>query len=313
MIRAAVVVTGLLLSACAMESRGLQQVRVDAGFDASSLAVLAPLAPTLPDAVALAVVAPAEGGSAPDAGDPAPAMWDAASDLAAPAPDAGVTLERGLLLYLRFDDAPGAAVARDDSGLNQQALLHQLDATRSWVAGRVGGALSLNGGTAGGWVSVEDAATLNRAADELTLTAWLYPSETSAGTVAARASGTPGGYLYLVEVASDGHLHVTLHGSQASAVLDGPGVVKNRWTHVAVTAGRGQVRIFINGVAQLAQQYRAGVATDSTPLLLGITEPRAKKNRFAGRLDELALYDRVISDAEVAALARGTRPGGPGY
>jgi hypothetical protein len=233
-------------------------------------------------------------------------MWDAGLPDLLPA-DAAPGLDAGLLLYLRFDDAPGGSMARDDSGLNQRAMLHQIAGPRSWVPGRIAGAVALTGGSSGGWISVDDAGSLNRAGAELTLATWIYPGETSAGPIAARAASA-GGLLYLVEVATDGHLHVAVNGA-GGVILEGPVLPKLKWIHLAVTVGRGQVRIFLNGVAQLAQQYRAAIAGDTTPLLIGTSDAKAtKSNRFTGRLDELLLYDRVLADSELAVLAGGATP-----
>jgi hypothetical protein len=296
----------MLVGGCSMEPRGLEEIRQTAGFDAGAPAA-AMIVPPPVDSPTFTAPVP-DSPPPPDAAPLPPLVWDAGPDLSPP--DAAPALDAGLILYLPFDDAPGAAMAHDDSGLNQQALLHQVDAARSWVAGRIGGALALNGGSSGGWVSIEDAPSLNRAGGELSLAAWIYPGETGAGPVAARAASAPAGFLYLVEVASDGHVHVAINGNApgAGATLDGPILPKQKWTHLAVTCGRGQVRIFVNGVAQLAQQYRAVIPGDSTPLLLGIADPRAKKNRFSGRLDELVLYQRVLGDGEIGALAHGARP-----
>jgi hypothetical protein len=303
----------IVMGGCAMESRGLEQVNETAGLDAAVAPsmIVAPSPPAESALPAPAPTSPAPVADTPPSADAAPAppaMWDAGlPDLLAP--DAVPTLDTGLLLYLRFDDAPGASMARDDSGLNQRAMLHQIAGPRAWVPGRIGGALALNGGESGGWISVDDASSLNRAGAELTLATWIYPGETSAGPVAARTA-SPAGLLYVVEVATDGHLHVSVNGA-GGAVLEGPLLPKLKWTHLAVTAGRGQVRIFINGVAQLAQQYRADIPGDSTPLLIGTSDAKAtKNNRFTGRLDELVLYERVLADGEVGALARGATPAG---
>ena len=81
------------------------------------------------------------------------------------------------------------------------------------------------------------------------------------------------------------------------------------WTHVAMVHDGSRNIIYFNG-AKVNEKNVAG-ALDVTGYPLGIGyDPIDKANYFNGALDEVALFDQALSDAEIAALyaAQSTEP-----
>jgi hypothetical protein len=71
------------------------------------------------------------------------------------------------------------------------------------------------------------------------------------------------------------------------------------WTHVGVTVNGLMVNIFINGSLAYASTAGYATQTNSDPLALGVDYA----NRFFnGAIDDVRLYDRVLSPAEIEAL-----------
>ena len=72
----------------------------------------------------------------------------------------------------------------------------------------------------------------------------------------------------------------------------------NTWTHVASTFDGAVIRLYINGV-QVASTAFSGTMVPSTGALriggnsLFVTE------YFTGRIDEVRIYDRALSAAEI--------------
>ncbi|HJZ71897.1 MAG TPA: Ig-like domain repeat protein [Vicinamibacterales bacterium] len=76
------------------------------------------------------------------------------------------------------------------------------------------------------------------------------------------------------------------------------------WTHVAVTYDIGFVKTYING--RLVDTYsRTGtlrVPAWQTPLSIGGQDDPSSPKPFVGSLDELQLFDRVLSDADIESM-----------
>ena len=87
----------------------------------------------------------------------------------------------------------------------------------------------------------------------------------------------------------------------------------DRWVHVAAVHRDGQVTLFIDGVAVASRRsYRGRRVDASSPILIGAgvngPDSAVTTQRFAGAIDELAVYDRPLGADEIAALAAGEQP-----
>ena len=86
-----------------------------------------------------------------------------------------------------------------------------------------------------------------------------------------------------------------------------------RWYHVAgvVDASKGTNKIYVNGKHEGTATFPAGETYDGgTTLLLGIGNPSYPSGQYGkfreaykGRLDDVRIYNRTLSDAEIAELA----------
>lgn len=77
----------------------------------------------------------------------------------------------------------------------------------------------------------------------------------------------------------------------------------NAWTHYVVTYGNDSLALYING--QLENKiYKGFASTFSTldPFLLGNSDVASNNRYFTGSIDDVAIYNRVLSAAEVNAL-----------
>ncbi len=262
-----------------------------------------------------------------DSGDP-PALDAGAPDQAIPpdsmppiAPDSGDAplaasdLRQGLLLWLPLDEMAGSTIARDESGHQNRVQLQGLDAGFAWVSGRFDGALELAPGGAGmGHLRVESSASLNLIGAQLTIAIWLFRPADRAGVIFSRQA-TAGGSLYRLEITEGNQLRLVVN--------DRPGVRLNlqgsarlpadAWSHVAITCDEQEARVFIDGRRVARAVYGVPIATDITPLLIGAREgnPNQPLSGFLpARVDDLLIYDRALSEIDIAALAAGVRPPG---
>ena len=210
--------------------------------------------------------------------------------------------EPGLVGAWAFDEASGAQAA-DASGRGNHGTI--AGATRA-AAGRFGGALAFDG--VDDWVTVADAASLDLTTG-MTLEAWVNPSANGAAWRTAMLKehgGTLAYGLYGHDGARGPSAHVN-PGSDQSATRT-TALALNTWSHLAATYDGTTLRLYLNGAQVATRAVTGALQASSGPLRFGGNGVWAGEF-FQGRLDELRVYNRALTAAEVAADM--TRPVGP--
>jgi hypothetical protein len=209
-------------------------------------------------------------------------------------------VSNGLVLYWKLDETSGT-VASDSSGNGNTGTL----SGGTWTTGKVNGGLNLNG-------TSQYAVTSGNLSSQFTggsVTIALWFKASAAGVIVDEL-GQPA----LNSNWHDSQLEVLTDGSVYARVWNMPGVLLGsttfgQWNHVALRYDNAAKKVdgFLNGVLSAGSVsgtkqwpgslYYALGATDTTSLGSGAY--------FNGVLDELHIYNRVLSAAEVAALASG--------
>ncbi len=80
----------------------------------------------------------------------------------------------------------------------------------------------------------------------------------------------------------------------------------NQWYHIAVVINNNQVQLFVDGNLTATFTSPSGTFTSSTsnPLTIGKSDP-GLTGYFNGKLDEIHLYDRTLTAAEIVTLYLG--------
>jgi len=199
----------------------------------------------------------------------------------------------GLVASYSFDEGTGST-ANDASGNNNRGTV----ANTTWTtSGKYGNALSFNGTNA--VVSVPDAASL-RLTTGMTLEAWVYP--TAAGNVwrtvvLKEITGDLAYALYSTEDVDVPAAYVRI-GTTSRRVGGTSGLPLNAWTHLAATYSSGALRIYVNGVLASSQSVTGSIVSSTRPLRIGGNTVWGEY--FAGRIDEVKIYNRALSAAEIA-------------
>jgi len=205
-------------------------------------------------------------------------------------------VERGLAGEYLFERAKGLKAAGCGEGERCSIELTE---------GKTGRAVALNGQR---YVDGGDVARFNME-DPFTFSFWVRPESASGALVSREEDASEGeGYgIYL----RDGKLwmHITRRWTDISLRLETVGSVSlGEWTHIAVSydgnrLGKG-VEIYFNGKRQtkhilmdeLTYPYAA-----RDPFRVGAGG--GPENRLRGRIDELRIYDRALSEREATSLA----------
>jgi chitodextrinase len=165
----------------------------------------------------------------------------------------------------------------------------------TWTSsGKYGYALSFNGTNA--LVTVNNSPSL-RLTSAMTLEAWVYPTTVNSTWRDVIYKGNDNYYL---EGTSSNSAHpvagAILGGVYAEAI--GPNALTaNTWAHLAETYDGATVRLYVNGVQVASRAQTGAIATSTNPLQIGGDSLYGQY--FAGRIDEVRIYNRALSAAEI--------------
>lgn len=82
-------------------------------------------------------------------------------------------------------------------------------------------------------------------------------------------------------------------------------VTDNNWHHILGTADGNGAKLFIDGVLVETNTWlgTSGVTTQTAPITLGFIEPKSFGGRFVGAIDDIRIYNRVLSEKEITDLS----------
>jgi hypothetical protein len=164
------------------------------------------------------------------------------------------------------------------------------------AAGKVGGAFDFDGTV---YVRVPDAPTLRPA--QLTAEAWVFPIANAVGAYDHTVI-TRGGLL------NTWNLCVTYNrkpkfwsfGMQA---IEGPAAIPlNEWTHLAISFDGTTKRLYVNGVEMASIGGLGAIVYDTAEVPVTIGADPNGTSPFHGQIDEVALYNRALTEDEIADI-----------
>jgi glucose/arabinose dehydrogenase/fibronectin type 3 domain-containing protein len=196
----------------------------------------------------------------------------------------------GLVAAYGFDAGSGTTAA-DSSGKGNAGSV----SGPVWSAvGRFGSALSFDG--VNDWVSVPDAGSLDLT-NGMTLEAWVRPSALGGWRTVAFKERT-GGVVYglFADQAGSRPLGQVFIGAERNAIGTAA-LPLNAWTHLASTFDGSTVRLFVNGVLAGSSSVSGAMAASTGVLHIGGNSVWGEW--YAGLVDEVRVYNRALSAAEV--------------
>jgi hypothetical protein len=222
---------------------------------------------------------------------------------------AAPALARGLVAHWRFEEGRGSAVARDGSGHGHDCLLRELDPAVAWVEGAVGGALDLG---ERGWLDCRVPEARAGGRFEMTVAAWIRRTrERATKSVIATRQLPSASAEHLFFFALDGGNVLVWSNAWTGWVVKPLRSRLDGWIHVAFTHDGHVTKLYADGalVHQKEARRPRGEGLVHSPLTIGATrylpDPDRVRSHLDGLVDEVALYDRALSEAEVAAVAAG--------
>lgn len=200
----------------------------------------------------------------------------------------------GLVAWYPMDDDPTSGKLQDRSPNHLDGLC-ETDACAAVAAGRVGASLQFDGTHQR--YTVNDDGRLQQNAG-YTVTVWVMRS--GSGTALSKALATGVGASWELAADDIGVYFYSTDPDGEGSVSASPLTVDS-WSHVAMSCGGGAKRLYVDGV-EVASTSKS-VLFDSTPLQIGADlEDGVTKQYFRGRLDELRIYERALSPAEIQQI-----------
>jgi hypothetical protein len=221
---------------------------------------------------------------------PTPTPTPTATAAPTPTPTPTPTPPPGLVAAYGFNEGSGTVVT-DVSGNGNNGTISGATWTTS---GRYGNALSFNGTNA--LVTINNSASL-QLTSAMTLEAWVYPTTVNSEWRDVIYKGNDNYYLEGTS-SNSGHpvAGAILGGVYAEAI--GPNsLTANTWAHLAETYDGATLRLYVNGVQVASRAQTGAIATSTNPLQIGGDSLYGQY--FAGRIDEVRIYNRALSAAEI--------------
>ena len=204
-------------------------------------------------------------------------------------------LQDGSLIgHWTLDDGVGATAV--DLAASNDGTVNNV----TWTTGPLGGALELDG--TNGYVSVPSTPTL-QLTSALTIAGWVKGDVWGTGSdvdiIARKGDGSPNNYQFAIK---NGVTTMFLDDSDSAGLSGNTVLSSGHWYHVAATWNGSEVRIYVDGVIDKnPPDLRGGtIGTDTRPLYIG---GRGTSDVLDGIVDDVRIYNRALSAAEVAALA----------
>jgi hypothetical protein len=200
----------------------------------------------------------------------------------------------GLAAQWKMDEGSGTITA-DASGNGNAGTLNGA----SWSTGSYGTSIALSGNHS--YVSVKESSSIELG-KQLTVAFWMYA--TSNANIDPRVISK----LYSWDVKLNGSNRNPQFSAGGKYAMMNASLPLNTWQHVVFTFSAGILKGYVNGVP-VAFAANTFTGTDTLPqqmygLFIG-SDP-SKSASFKGNVDDVRLYNRVLSDAEVLALRSGT-------
>ncbi len=197
----------------------------------------------------------------------------------------------GLVGAYHFEEASGTTVV-DASGKGNKGTI---SGATPITQGRFGKALSFDG--VNDWVTINDAASLDLTTG-MTLEAWVYPTVSMkdwVDVVIKEATNAAAYYLVANSDTSRPATGVSIGGEQQ--LHGGSWLLANQWTHLAATYDGTSQRLYVNGTEVASRAQSGSIAVSNGVLRIGGNSIWGEF--FKGRLDEIRVYNRALSTAEI--------------
>lgn len=209
-----------------------------------------------------------------------------------------IDLTEGLVAYWDFNENDNN-VAKDVSGNGHNGEIS--GGAKIIKDGKYGSAIKFNGNNSE--VSVPYHKDLNP--EVFTITAWAKVNSNSTGyraVVSSRDDFPQRGYIFYCEPQNTWQFWIGA-GVNHWKSAQGTAVNLDKWDHLAGTYADGKHKFYVNGKFVDQRNFNISLNTNEEFLIgSGANETPNHHYHFLGMIDEVRVYDRVLTEHEIAAV-----------
>ncbi|TAF76426.1 MAG: hypothetical protein EAZ53_04010 [Bacteroidetes bacterium] len=233
-----------------------------------------------------------------------------------------IDLNSGLVAYYPFDGNANDASGNGNNGVITGGVVPAPDRF-----GKVSGSMLFNGGS--DIVRVANSSSLNSINTGITISMWLKQTATNCAS-GCDENIPSGGYVILDKAlwnSSDGGYRIDARGTtnvtgKRTRFISGNGALPvdqeanvdyslNKWVNLTVKYDLTNVYFYYDGqLTNIVNSPLAQISSNTFDLAIGGIQDALLNNtgfNFKGSLDDIRIYNRVLSDAEIAALYQGSQ------
>jgi len=198
----------------------------------------------------------------------------------------------GLVANWKLDDGSGLTAVDSSVNANNGTLIGD----PQWVVGQNGSALEFNGND---YVDCGNNASLN-ITEHITIASWVNTDD--AGNGQHNPYLTKGDYSYALKHAAGNSIEFYIYdGGWRTISHPVDSSFNSVWHHLAGTYDGNELKLYIDGGLQAADEHVGSIATNNFNVNIG-RNSEATDRFYEGRIDDVLIYNRALSEAEVLYL-----------
>lgn len=226
---------------------------------------------------------------------------------------AGATLQTGLVGHWKLDETSGTTATDSSSNGNDGTMQGGLDAANDSVTGKIGTALDFDG--VDDYVRINDQNVFSPVVNDMSVSVWAKVPVSAAAVGDVGGCGNTGalllskgssanGWEWLFENNNNSKICFTTHqstGSPHAVTYYNMTLNDGGWHHYVGTIDYlNRQALYVDGVEVSSVTSFTGTMTNSiSNVLVG---RRSDGNYFTGQMDDVRMYNRALSNSEIAQL-----------
>lgn len=201
--------------------------------------------------------------------------------------------DKSLILYLPLDENTDDASDNGNAG--------EVIGDAKWVEGKIDGGIEL---VAGSYIDIPEIPDYD-VTDAVSLMAWIKTSSvTTWARIIDKSQWQDNGFDLALSQATHAPLFEFFVNGTTSQALATTTVDDGEWHFIAGTFGNKKVRIYVDGVMEqeVVSTGEVDIKPNDWPIRLGAEANQSKGQQYTGMLDEVAIFNKELSAAEIESI-----------
>ncbi len=140
--------------------------------------------------------------------------------------------------------------------------------------------------------------------DSCTFSLWINPDKVQAGRILNKwVNGQEDKQIFYL---SERRLRFYLHCCSDTVLPSNSTIDLNKWTHIILVYDGNEQKIYIDGIEDASNERVGNIANSIGNLYAGYNPDRSSEGEypFSGKIDDIRIYNRALSEAEIQELYR---------